>query len=238
MDPRMEDLLDPSYWDGHMFGDDCAPFVRPEETVSLRGCARFAKDRLREHFASGDNPAFPLETFTKGKTFAPNAYDPGTVLLFDREQLCHTARRADADGDAFAAVREKRASNVPQRPADLPPNILFEQAEGGRFRSSNNPPADYMRTVYWGVVAPTKNGPNIIVQMSSERMGRSARNGKLLILATPMSRVAPIEIGDTQHQSALISRTNVLQVCANGRAEKSRSPKWLPDFLGKLAIDS
>lgn len=231
---QLESLLSPDYWDGHMLGDLCPSSLteRTAKDISFRGCHRYAKQRLREHFAIGGNLAFPLETYEKGKVFDPNAYDPGAVVLFDEEYIY---TQAQTDLAVFGPFFEQEGRDVPQRPADLPPNVMYSEHEGSKYIQENDPYVAYGRMVRWGVVTPTKQGTHVLTNMDSSMMGKSARNGKLLMLGGMVSYDKQITVGRAFHRNRYIGRTNVLRICGNGRTEKKHAPKWLPSMLGRLA---
>ncbi len=218
--------LNPEYWDGHTLGQgDLTP--TGTMVVSQGREVKLAKNALIDYI-NRPGPRFPLETFTIGQTFEPNAYNPGTVVAFRHELL-------DCKGSVI----------VPELPVDLPsaPTNAF-LPQGKNFWGSRISIRDeedvlwYRSTAMWGVVTQKRR---------SEDM-RLTQIGPHSIFGTPpltsiigplLSRNGPVVIGGIGHRKRpgfeRIERVRLLEVCANGRTQAEGSKSAIFSFFGRLA---
>ncbi len=235
LDPNLKPLLNAAYWDGHMPGNIAAcqqPTLPSGNKINTSGCSKFAKAVLQQHLGSG-KADFPFETIQRGTTFDPANYEIGTVLLLDREELSATR----PVGDELQAFQQKAAQ---ERPTDLAA-YLAPNTHGTTKYADNTLGLTYERQVRWGVVTPTKDGPNIIAHTGTHRTWRRAENSHVWV--NPYWQYKRnIEVGTTHHQTwhapDTLLRTNIIRICAHGNMSRQEKKGWLPTFLGKFALQS
>ena len=234
IDLELQPYLNAEYWDGHNMADECKDISSPSSDISLRGCHRFAVQTLKKHLMGG-NPAFPLETYNRGQTFNPNGHEAGTVLIFDTERMYTTHKQ-----DITEQLEPFQEQPLPLRPTDLPVSVRLDMGQNSTFLDSKELGLHYSRTVRWGVVTPTKTGPNVIMHTNASMAGLSY-NGKPRVFGGVLPQVTPVDVGETKHWSRYgnnFLRTNLLKVCAYGMPETQRKPKRSLFFLGRLATDN
>jgi hypothetical protein len=208
---QLAPYLKPEYWDGHMVGDGDAALI--PTLRFFRGAidgARVLRGRLNAH-----PHVFPLEKFGRGDTFDPDAYDPGTVVLFREEELFR--RRGAPMVQTATALNDSLAL----RPVNIAP--FQDPDEGIRIVKVHG--VSYHSVAYWGVVASQGGNTNDLVKLPVPSAMKFP-SGRVHLIPPVMARTDfRGEIGMTSHGvlangTEILSRVNILDVTAYGRARK------------------
>ena len=113
--------LNPAYWDGHSFGvGDTSRELHPYTTV--RG-ARAAAFLLQDHIL-GSKHVLDSTPFEVGETFDVSDHEPGTIVVWQHEDLHAHGRAGHLDPQDFLDVE------IPAKPALYEDDLL---SDGVRF---------------------------------------------------------------------------------------------------------
>ena len=211
-----------------MIGDDAASESDADSYVGPQRGSRFARKRLRSYLEEHGR-YFPLVRYNTGEVFSPNDWDPGTIVLFDRESLT-----ADAVPEGFDAT-EYEALPLPAKPTKLSPSFvrnvgytststIYRDAERG---------LRYMHSIRWGVVMPPRDGRQGLHQVPSFGV-LEGRRGGISPIGFLTERV-PIRIGAVRYEHESLQRTNALEICSYG-GTRQPSEKWFARLAARLAV--
>ena len=228
-----EDLypyLNRAYWDGHMIGDgEPAPEPDADTYVGPQfGYSRFAAKSLRAYLENGSR-YFPLTRFSTGEVFNPNDWNPGTIVLFDRESL--TAHSVPEGFDAA----EYEGLPLPAKPTNLSPQIVRygNYVKTSTIYKDEAAGLQYMRSLRWGVVMPPRDGRQGLHQIPS--FGVLEGSQGRIVTAAFLTEEVPIRIGAVRPGNDFLRRTNALEVCSYGGTPES-SKNWLAKLVSRLAV--
>lgn len=219
--PRIETYLNPAYWGGAMLGDGSA--LPPPRLPDKKHHAVRAGVRLAAYLRARPIP-YPLDTFRSGDTFDCKDHNPGTVVMYNQEDLV-------APHDLSGPIEGYDEQPVPHPPQRLPFRIRRdEELDDPNAVVLRRSGITYSSATLFGVIVNTGRNRHGLFAIPGSAIFASEMSG-VSIRVSASIRPTPVIIGETNHYAATanrherLERVNILAICGIGEPKPVREPE-------------
>jgi hypothetical protein len=225
--------LNPEYWDGHSlgYGEPVAPLsMEPvlKQVMFILESSRRERQLLDR--ISLMHRAVPVQSFTDGEVFDPEAHETGTLVIFRKEFLSGDPAMMEADAESLTD------QPVPARPLDLSPNFAF----GPATETVRSGVGLYATNARWGIVSTSiTRSHKVLFTASTGGIHKRQHGGEARTTVLALNMIDhPIEVGATDHhvthdKREILERVNALDLVAYGQEERKK--RWIGGLAAKLA---